>query len=322
MKCTQCERCKDWERLGLSRYCPSCDAEYLAAPLVEPDGLIERLHNPTHRGMEDAKAMREAAAALTQLRRDYRDEIAIVDRIWRVLGIATYEQAGGREISEIVAGWKARAEAAEARLAAVERERDKADQAIAQIGAALGSTDEWSDQETMIFDVLNRAKEAGNGVAGNSTLGGGLPPADMEVPTVAQRLQKATEALVAVERERDDLRAELKLAEERHRVGLRLAFDDSAAEAKVADLERERDKLRAWQREQTLVIAGAGEAAASDAKVLALRDALGRARTKLALGYDDAAIDIIDAALQTEGRPLVDEDKNREAHDRWKDKSE
>lgn len=25
----QCERCKEWERLGLSRYCPSCDAIWL-----------------------------------------------------------------------------------------------------------------------------------------------------------------------------------------------------------------------------------------------------------------------------------------------------
>ena len=49
-----------------------------------------------------------------------REETRIVDRIWGALGISTYEQAGGKEISEIVADWKARAERAEAALSALE----------------------------------------------------------------------------------------------------------------------------------------------------------------------------------------------------------
>lgn len=30
----QCERCKEWEQMGLSRYCPSCDADNL--DLIQP----------------------------------------------------------------------------------------------------------------------------------------------------------------------------------------------------------------------------------------------------------------------------------------------
>ena len=39
-------------------------------------------------------------------------------------------------------------------------ERDAADKAIQRIGMALGSSDEWSDQETMIADVVARAEAA------------------------------------------------------------------------------------------------------------------------------------------------------------------
>ena len=42
-----------------------------------------------------------------------REETRIVDRVWSALGISTYEQAGGKEISEIVADWKERCEKAE-----------------------------------------------------------------------------------------------------------------------------------------------------------------------------------------------------------------
>jgi len=39
---------------------------------------------------------------LAALRRQLDDETAIVDRVWKALGIATYEQAEGKSIDEIV----------------------------------------------------------------------------------------------------------------------------------------------------------------------------------------------------------------------------
>ena len=59
----------------------------------------------------------EAEAALTACEAKLAEEIAIVDRIWRVLGITSYEGAGGLSIDEIVESWKSRAETAEAKLA-------------------------------------------------------------------------------------------------------------------------------------------------------------------------------------------------------------
>lgn len=55
---------------------------------------------------------------------ELRDEIKIVDRVWSALCISTYEQAGGKEISEIVADWKERAETAEAEVKELTAERD------------------------------------------------------------------------------------------------------------------------------------------------------------------------------------------------------
>jgi predicted HNH restriction endonuclease len=65
-----------------------------------------------------------------------------------------------------------RAEAAEDQLATVRKERDearryeerqneeieRADRALQRIGMALGSTDEWADQGSMIFDVVSRVE--------------------------------------------------------------------------------------------------------------------------------------------------------------------
>lgn len=41
LKRVQCARCKDWERLGLSRSCPSCDAEWLDAEAALEEYRIE-----------------------------------------------------------------------------------------------------------------------------------------------------------------------------------------------------------------------------------------------------------------------------------------
>ena len=44
---SQCERCKGWERMGLSRYCPSCDADRIEA--VEALALAPALENTNAR---------------------------------------------------------------------------------------------------------------------------------------------------------------------------------------------------------------------------------------------------------------------------------
>lgn len=78
------------------------------------------------RELAEAREEKDSYAAL------YRDEIAIVDRVWKALGITTYEEANGKEISQSVAELRALAEH-HSQVAAVERmahgrtkeERDK-----------------------------------------------------------------------------------------------------------------------------------------------------------------------------------------------------
>lgn len=65
----------------------------------------------------------------------YRDT---VDRVWQALGVATYDDTGGREISEIVADTKSRANAAEQRNAELTAERDEARKRIAALERELG----------------------------------------------------------------------------------------------------------------------------------------------------------------------------------------
>lgn len=45
----------------------------------------------------------EAKAEIARLQAAYREEWRIVDRVWKALGITSYEQARGKEISELVA---------------------------------------------------------------------------------------------------------------------------------------------------------------------------------------------------------------------------
>lgn len=63
-----------------------------------------------------AAAHAQFGGDLIDMQRRYESEHATVSRIWKALGISTYEQAGGKEISEIVADWKARAVKAETAL--------------------------------------------------------------------------------------------------------------------------------------------------------------------------------------------------------------
>jgi hypothetical protein len=35
----QCPRCREWEQMGLSAYCPSCDAAYYDEPRADHDDI-------------------------------------------------------------------------------------------------------------------------------------------------------------------------------------------------------------------------------------------------------------------------------------------
>ncbi len=75
-----------------------------------------------HDKLEAAERERDdALASLETAESRYRNEHAIVDRVWKALGVTTYEEAGGKEISQLVAEWKARAEATLASLETAER---------------------------------------------------------------------------------------------------------------------------------------------------------------------------------------------------------
>lgn len=98
----------------------------------ERDVAIVRAAEQEDRAERAESELAKAEAACEQWSDDYqaqgarlRDEIGIVDRVWKALGITSYYEAGGKEISQIVAAWKARAVAAESALAA-SREREAA----------------------------------------------------------------------------------------------------------------------------------------------------------------------------------------------------
>ncbi len=59
------------------------------------------------------KALKQQLAASEQR---VKEEAAIVDRVWRALGITTYEQANGKSVDELVANLKARVQALEEAL--------------------------------------------------------------------------------------------------------------------------------------------------------------------------------------------------------------
>ena len=72
----------------------------LAAAQASRDDFAMRLHERLN-DYEEVKRQRDAVEA----GRD--EEKRIVDRVWKALGIETYEQAGGKSIDEIVSGMKA-----------------------------------------------------------------------------------------------------------------------------------------------------------------------------------------------------------------------
>lgn len=81
------------------------------------------------KSITEFRRVEHRSAQLEEYRRAFDERIAVekaraeeanaaIARIWKVLGIETYAQAGGKEISEIVAGLISRAERAEASAAA------------------------------------------------------------------------------------------------------------------------------------------------------------------------------------------------------------
>jgi hypothetical protein len=82
-----------------------------------------------------------AADALTNLSRQLAEANARAEDIWTDLCHSDQKRDEAR-----------------ADLERVTRERDAANQAIQQIGMSLGSTDEWTDQAAMIWDVTERAE--------------------------------------------------------------------------------------------------------------------------------------------------------------------
>lgn len=102
------------------------------------------------RAMEDRRillaALRASRAERDEARNDldlcdqrYNEEYLAVDRVWKALGITTYEEAHGKEISEHVGDLRTRAEAAE-------RERDALREALRRHGQHLNHCDQTYPQ--------------------------------------------------------------------------------------------------------------------------------------------------------------------------------
>lgn len=84
----------------------------LARCAQEEQTMTTAADDPAHReGYKSLKAeirrLRTALAEVRQERDDwkgrYEDEYAIVDRVWKALGVTFYEQAGGKSIDELIA---------------------------------------------------------------------------------------------------------------------------------------------------------------------------------------------------------------------------
>lgn len=58
----------------------------------------------------------DLTAQLAQMTRRYHEEFAVVDRVWRALGVTSYAQAGGKEIHEIVLDLKQQLAAKDAEI--------------------------------------------------------------------------------------------------------------------------------------------------------------------------------------------------------------
>jgi hypothetical protein len=87
----------------------------------------------------------------------YREEHAIVDRVWKALGITSYEQTGGKEISELVTAAIRERDEALARVKELER------QAIAdfgQIQTALEERDEARKENAALREIVSKCASA------------------------------------------------------------------------------------------------------------------------------------------------------------------
>lgn len=105
---------------------------------------------PGDEGTAEAVLAKTGLAALDEIERlqaRYAEEYAIVDRVWKALAIETYEQAGGKEISQIVADTVARDQRREQLLreclpfVRMEGSRDFEGSLAAKIRAELGDAE-------------------------------------------------------------------------------------------------------------------------------------------------------------------------------------
>lgn len=72
-----------------------------------------------------AKELAALQAELATVKGRFKEEEAIVDRVWKSLGISTYEQAGGKAIDELVSDLRTQLTAANAQLDSLKSERER-----------------------------------------------------------------------------------------------------------------------------------------------------------------------------------------------------
>ena len=151
----------------MSSLSPEKLAEQLRSP-TQPDGNpwpLPNLHQEAADEIEQLSgelALMKTAVEHADSERafavdGFKTEEAIVDRVWKALGISTYEEADGKAIDEIVADWKTRALAAESsvsrlteRAETAERERD------AERRSARESEDAYQSLTERLQDLCDR----------------------------------------------------------------------------------------------------------------------------------------------------------------------
>jgi hypothetical protein len=120
--------------------------------VTDVDNLALDLRDSRALTQSQAATIAEQAREIERLKEMHISEYKTIDRIWKAMGIATYEEAQGKTIFELVAELKTRAEAAESTLAtyradAVE-EMMKATARIEKLEAALRA---W--RECALYDA-------------------------------------------------------------------------------------------------------------------------------------------------------------------------
>jgi hypothetical protein len=97
---------------------------------------------PEHR----ERAYKKILAHDADLRRQLADETAIVDRVWKALGITTYEQAGGKANHELVADLAAKLEASEKRVEELKKSNAWMVEQFTAMRLAVGGADDTMEE--------------------------------------------------------------------------------------------------------------------------------------------------------------------------------